>query len=98
MIVLFILGLAFALRVWQLDTQSLWHDEGLSWWFAREPLWQMLRSVAGTEHPPFYFFVLGLWMRVAVDSAYALRFFSVVGGVLTVAGLIAITRRWRWAA
>jgi len=88
---------AFGLRVWQIDTQSLWHDEGLSWWFAREPLWQMLRGVAGTEHPPLYFLALGVWMRLAGESAYALRFFSVIGGVLTVAGVVAVTRRWRWS-
>ncbi len=37
-VALAILWLAFALRLWHLDTQSLWHDEGLSWWFARAPL------------------------------------------------------------
>lgn len=92
---LFILLLAFALRAWQLDAQSLWHDEGLSWWFARAPLLDTLREVAGTEHPPLYFLLLGLWLRMAGDSAYALRFFSLMGGVLAVAGVLALGRRWR---
>ena len=87
--------LAFGLRVWRLDAQSLWHDEGLSWWFARKPLWEMFTDVATTEHPPLYFLLLGMWMRVAGESEFALRFTSVVPGVLTVAGLIALGRRWR---
>ncbi len=95
-VALAILWLAFALRLWHLDTQSLWHDEGLSWWFARAPLLETLRGVAGTEHPPLYFLALGLWMRVAGDTAFALRFLSVVGGVLSVAVLLRLSRRWGW--
>ncbi|NPA92015.1 MAG: hypothetical protein GXO55_11330 [Chloroflexi bacterium] len=93
-----ILLVAFVLRVWQLDAQSIWHDEGLSWWFARQPLTQLLHGVMGTEHPPLYFLALGLWMRVAGDSAYALRFFSVIGGVLSIALLIRLARHWRYTA
>ncbi len=93
-----ILLLAFGLRVWQLDVQSLWHDEGLSWWFARQPLTQLLTHVAGTEHPPLYFLALGWWIRVAGDSVYALRFLSVIGGTVTVALLIRLAQRWRMAS
>ncbi len=92
---LFLLLLAFGVRAWQLDAQSLWHDEGLSWWFARAPLLQTLKEVAGTEHPPLYFLTLGVWMRLAGDSAYALRFLSLIGGVLSVVVLLALGRRWR---
>jgi len=95
-VALLIVWLAFALRLWHLDTQSLWHDEGLSWWFARAPLLDTLRGVAGTEHPPLYFLALGLWMRAAGESAFALRFLSVVGGVLAVAVLLGLARRWGW--
>ncbi len=93
-----ILFLAFGLRVWKLDAQSLWHDEGLSWWFARQPLWHLLSHVAGTEHPPFYFLILGGWMRLSGDSVYALRFLSVLGGTLTVALLIRLAEQWRLVA
>ena len=51
--------------------------------------------MAGTEHPPLYFIGLGLWMRVAGDSAFALRFFSVLGGVLSVAAVLGAAHRWR---
>ena len=92
---LVILALAFGLRLWQIDAQSLWHDEGLSWWFARAPLLETLRGVAGTEHPPLYFLVLGMWLRVAGESAFALRFLSALGGVLAVAVILDLGRRWR---
>ncbi len=94
-LMIFILLLAFGMRAWQLDTQSLWHDEGLSWWFARTPLLQTLKEVAGTEHPPLYFLVLGAWMRLAGDSAFALRFLSLTGGVTAVAAVLALGQRWR---
>ncbi len=87
--------LAFGLRLWRLDTQSLWHDEGLSWWFARQSLRHMVQDVASTEHPPLYFVLLGLWMRLAGESPFALRWASVFPGVLTVAGLYALGARWR---
>ncbi len=86
---------AFALRVVSLDDASLWHDEGLSWWFARQPLQEAVQGVSLTEHPPLYFLLLGGWIRLAGDSAYALRFLSVIGGVLTVAGVFALARQWR---
>lgn len=93
-VALIVIGLAFALRLWQLDAQSLWHDEGLSWWFARAPLWETLGGVAGTEHPPLYFLALGVWLRAAGDSAFALRFLSVLGGVLAVAVILNLGRHW----
>lgn len=90
-----VLGVAFAARLYRIDAQSLWHDEGLSWWFARQPLPQLIAGVAGTEHPPAYFFLLGIWMRLAGDSAFALRFLSVWAGVLAVALVMGLARQWR---
>ena len=93
-VALCILALAFGLRLWQLDAQSLWHDEGLSWWFARAPLLETLKGVAGTEHPPLYFLALGVWLRLAGDSPFALRFLSTLGSVLAVAVILDLGRRW----
>lgn len=90
-----VLLVAFAARVHGLEVQSLWHDEGLSWWFARQPLGELIRGVANTEHPPLYFLGLAIWLRLAGDSAFALRFLSVLGGVLTVALTMALARQWR---
>lgn len=76
---------AFALRVGLLQGQSLWPDEGISWYLAANP-----QALLEADHPPLYFLALGAWMRIAGDSVLALRFFSTVPDVLLVALL------WRW--
>lgn len=76
---------AFALRLTLLQDQSLWPDEGISWYLAVHP-----GSLPQADHPPLYFLALGAWVRLAGDSVLALRFFSVMPDVLLVALL------WRW--
>ncbi|MGQ9566599.1 MAG: glycosyltransferase family 39 protein [Anaerolineae bacterium] len=80
---------AFALRVGLLQDQSLWPDEGISWYLAANP-----RALPQADHPPLYFLVLGAWMRLAGDSVLALRFPSVVPDVLLAALLWRWGRRW----
>ncbi|MGC8837454.1 MAG: glycosyltransferase family 39 protein [Anaerolineae bacterium] len=77
---------ALALRMGLLQSQSLWPDEGISWYLATNP-WALPQA----DHPPLYFLALGAWMRLAGDSVLALRFPSVVADVLLVALL------WRWS-
>jgi len=76
---------AFAVRVFLLDLQSLWPDEGISWYLATH-----LADLPRGDHPPLYFLGLAGWVGLAGDSVFALRFFSVVPDVLLVALL------WRW--
>lgn len=49
-----ITALALALRLYRIDAQSLWFDEGWSVHLAREPLSAALRQIAGEghTHPP----------------------------------------------
>lgn len=79
-----ILLLAFALRVYHLDTQSFWSDEGISLQRAALTLPELLRSMP-VEHTPGYFVLLSGWLRLAGDSDFALRFLSVFASVLAVA-------------
>ncbi|MEZ5331975.1 MAG: glycosyltransferase family 39 protein [Thermoanaerobaculia bacterium] len=85
---------AAALRAFRLDLQSLWNDELASWHQAHWPtLAQVLeRGVVPDVHPPGYFLLLHVWMRVAGASEAALRAPSVVFGVLTVPALFALGR------
>ncbi|MBC7224923.1 MAG: glycosyltransferase family 39 protein, partial [Anaerolineae bacterium] len=76
---------AFALRMALLQDQSLWPDEGISWYLAVRP-----EAFPQADHPPLYFLALAGWVRLAGDSVLALRFFSVLPDVLLVAFL------WRW--
>ncbi len=81
---LMILLLAFGLRAYHLDFQSLWSDEGISLQRAALPLTQMLAELP-VEHLPGYFLLLHLWLPGAGDADFALRFLSLWPGVASVA-------------
>lgn len=76
--------LAFALRVYQLDAQSLWYDEGVTAMVARTDLPSLTRWTANDIQPPLYYYVVAAWGRLAGWSEWSLRFASVFFGTLTV--------------
>lgn len=88
-----LLLLAFALRVFRLDGQSFWHDEGLSVAAASLPVGEMISSSVGQDHPPTYFLVLHYWMGLAGGSDYALRFASVLSATAGLAVLWVLASR-----
>lgn len=90
-----ILLLAFALRAFGLDRQFLWWDEGLSVYFANQGLDTLFAEMRATHYtePPVYNLALSGWRVLAGNSPYAVRFFSVLAGVLTVA-LTWVVGRW----
>ncbi|HXW00676.1 MAG TPA: hypothetical protein VEC93_19825, partial [Anaerolineae bacterium] len=59
---LLILWLAFGLRLYHLDFQSIWWDEGHSIFVASQPISQIPTLPAMDVHPPAYFVLLHLWM------------------------------------
>ncbi|MFQ6058622.1 MAG: glycosyltransferase family 39 protein [Anaerolineae bacterium] len=75
--------LAFALRVYRLDNQSLWSDEFISLFRSRQPLPQLLANMP-VEHAPLYFVLLHFWLGLAGEGDFALRFPSLAFGLLTV--------------
>jgi hypothetical protein len=85
--------LAFALRVYRLPAQSLWYDEGVSWYMTRLSLPDLTLWTADDIQPPLYYYLLWPWVPLAGTSEYALRFLSVVFGTLTVP-LLWATGRW----
>ncbi|MBN1219131.1 MAG: glycosyltransferase family 39 protein [Anaerolineae bacterium] len=89
---LLVLGLAYILRLYHLDFQSIWWDEGHSIYVATHPVAQIPPLPAMDVHPPAYFTLLHLWLSLAGNSEFALRYLSVLFSLLTVALL------WRFAA
>jgi len=79
------LAVAFALRVYLLSAQSLWNDEGISVALAPLSLDAITNAAAHDIHPPLYYYLLHFWMPFAGNTEYAIRFLSVIAGVLTVA-------------
>jgi len=87
-----ILLLAFSLRVHRLEAQSVWWDEGLAAWAARQDLVSSALWCASDVHPPLYFWLLHFWRLGSGDSEFGLRFLSVGCGVLGVAALYRLGR------
>jgi 4-amino-4-deoxy-L-arabinose transferase-like glycosyltransferase len=77
--------LAFWLRTYRLDHQSYWIDEAWTVYFANltlGELWHLLQTVE--IMPPLYHPSTIYWVKLVGDSEYALRFYSVVCGVMAV--------------
>lgn len=83
-ILLLIILLAFASRVFRLSDASVWWDEGIAIWQARMPILNMMRWTSVDVHPPFYFGLLHFWMTPTGESEFAIRFLSALAGTLTV--------------
>ncbi len=81
----FWLLLAFALRVYALDAPSLWSDEGTSVALASLSVEAIVNGAVRDIHPPLYYLLLHFWMPLVGQSEFAVRFLSVLAGVLVVA-------------
>jgi len=79
-----ILFLALALRSFRLDGQSLWSDEGVSVALAQRDLATIARDAARDIHPPLYYYLLHLWVRLFGMSEIAVRSLSLLCGLLLV--------------
>ncbi len=78
---------AFAWRTVGLDRQPLWWDEGNSVYLAHQNLFALASESRATNDtdPPVYRLLLGRWVRVTGSSPFAVRFFSVLLGMIAVA-------------
>jgi 4-amino-4-deoxy-L-arabinose transferase-like glycosyltransferase len=83
---------SFGLRVYRLGDKSVWWDEGLAAWAARQSLAEIARWTAADVHPPLYFWMLHFWRLGSGDSEFGLRLLSAVVGVLTVAATYRLGR------
>ncbi|MBI4319516.1 MAG: glycosyltransferase family 39 protein [Chloroflexi bacterium] len=89
---LFLLLAAYSLRVAGIEAQSLWLDEGLSFYRASSDVGTILvgridfrGEVTTDQHPPLYFLLLHGALTAFGDSELALRFPSMAFIVLAVA-------------
>ncbi len=81
---LLILLLGLGLRLYGLDAQSLWYDEGFSVYLARMDVDEITTRTAADIQPPLYYYLLHGWIGLFGDGERALRGLSVLFGVLTV--------------
>ncbi|MGH2536424.1 MAG: glycosyltransferase family 39 protein, partial [Candidatus Promineifilaceae bacterium] len=90
----------FGLRVYQLDGQSMWSDEGLSLYRAAQPVARILANVITVDgvdtrdaNPPLYFLLLAGWWQLAGASIFGLRLLGAAAAGLAVP-LIAQMGAW----
>ncbi len=84
---------AFALRMAHLGSPSLWYDEAFCWWTTTLPWHKVLALSVQEIVPPLDYLLLRGWVPLAGASELALRFPSVLLGVLAVASAGRIARR-----
>ena len=84
-VLVLILLAAFALRTAAISEQSIWYDEGLSIYYARGGVGDLVQGISQSEHPPLHSLLLALWMALANDSELSVRLLSVWWGMLAVA-------------
>ena len=85
---------AFGLRVFRLGFQSLWFDEGWSWYVSTRS-WAGMADILRTvdSHPPLYYALLKAWMALAGQSDFSLRFLSVMAGTAAIPAVYLVGRR-----
>jgi len=84
LLILSVLLVAFALRAYRLDGQSLWSDEGISLLRSERSLPELLDTMP-VEQMPGYFVLLRGWLLLAGTEDYALRYLSLWPSVLAIA-------------
>ncbi|MFN2200701.1 MAG: glycosyltransferase family 39 protein [Caldilineaceae bacterium] len=82
---------AYAVRVFRLDVQSLWYDEGVTAEVARRGLADLTRWTANDIQPPLYYYLVAGWGHLAGWTEWSLRFPSAFFGTLTVPLIAAVT-------
>ena len=78
----------FALRVYNLTYHSIWFDEAVSIRWAQSTLARILDVSMKLEEdrlPPLYYLLLKFWTQITGSSEFALRYLSVLCGVLLIA-------------
>lgn len=90
-LLLLIIFLGFALRLTGLEHQSMWSDEGLSYYRALQSPAEIFRGliiIDGVEtrdtNPALYFLLLHYWRDLLGEAVFSLRYSGVLTGMLAV--------------
>ena len=89
-LVLLIIGLGFALRLYQLDARPFWFDENITVDLAVAPPNYVFETI---DRPPVYYLLLHVWTGFVGSSPFTLRFFSVWWGTLALVFFYLLARQ-----
>lgn len=92
LVLAFMTGVAFAVRVWAIDSKGLWYDEAATALMAQARPSDIINFHWRTafEHPPFWQLLMHAWGQVVGESPLALRF------IPALAGTVAVPLLWRF--
>jgi 4-amino-4-deoxy-L-arabinose transferase-like glycosyltransferase len=93
LVLLAIVLLGFGLRLHRLGDQNVWWDEGHAIWTARQSLAEATDITAHDVHPPLYLWMLHCWLHLVGESEFAVRYLSLIGGMLSVSLTYVVARR-----
>ena len=71
-----ILLLGLFLRVYNLSSESIWLDEGVSIRLAHLTPSEIIEDRTSNVHSPLYFLILHYWVKHFGDSGFAVRFWK----------------------
>lgn len=85
-ILLFIVFIAFTLRVHLLGNQELRGDEGFSWNYIQDPIQEIVPRILreGDPQPPIHYWLLWVWVKFTGDSEFAMRAWSTLLSLILV--------------
>ncbi len=87
-ILLIILVVGFLFRIYALESESLWMDEGYSLMFAKPDVVSIIKINSSTieclSNPPFYSIILHFFIGLFGESETALRMPSVIFGCMSI--------------
>lgn len=92
-VILLLVILTIGVRFFGITKASIWHDEGFTAMLASRDWLAIWQGSARDVHPPLYYELLHGWSLLFGSSAFAIRSFSAVCGVLVVALGYKITLR-----
>ncbi|HEX3052601.1 MAG TPA: hypothetical protein VHP83_18215 [Aggregatilineaceae bacterium] len=89
MILIVLLIGAYGIRIWNLNTPSIWHDEAWSIRAIRDPI-----HTPDDNTPPVYYSLIHFLWLGAGETPFALRYGSVLLDLITITLATMLIRRW----
>lgn len=66
------------LRIYGVLMSSIWHDEGYTMWLLKYNPIQIIERTARDVHPPGYYLMAKPWVMIFGNSAFSIRFLSIL--------------------
>lgn len=89
---LLICVLGFFLRLINLGGPGLWFDEFMSAFRAHSAFKDTIADLSGSPLPPLYYLIMKVWVRLFGESAFSLRFPSLIFSTLSIPLIFLLAR------